>query len=183
MATFEELDGLLAEALQCLNDAAGLVRELTQLETKPSLMHLGHAINEAWELRGHVHRIRPDLKPPFVVEYEEDRVRYNKLSEISKKAHQLEDSGRSSEARGKFLDLRAASVRGYFKWWPKPVYSGFQKTRVAIPDCLARRTMRLSQSGAERCKSSQMIAGGCYELYSNYPLQIPTVAASIIANA
>ena len=47
MATFEELDGLLAEALQCLNDAAGLVRELTQLDGKPSLMHLGHAINEA----------------------------------------------------------------------------------------------------------------------------------------
>lgn len=115
MATFEELDGLLAEALQCLNDAAGLVRELTQLETKPSLMHLGHAISEAWELRGHVHRIRPDLKPPFVVEYEEDRVRYNKLSEISKEAHQLEESGRSSEARGKFLDLRTASVRGYFQ--------------------------------------------------------------------
>jgi hypothetical protein len=41
MATFEELDGLLAEALQCLNDAAGLVRELTQLETKPSLLLLG----------------------------------------------------------------------------------------------------------------------------------------------
>jgi len=95
MATFEELDGLLAEALQCLNDAAGLVRELTQLEIKPSLMHLDHAISEAWELRGHVHRIRPDLKPPFVVEYEEDRVRYNTLSEISKEAHQLEESGSS----------------------------------------------------------------------------------------
>jgi hypothetical protein len=54
-------------------------------------------------------------KPPFVAEYEEDRVRYNKLSEISKEADQFEESGRSSEARGKFLDLRAASVRGYFK--------------------------------------------------------------------
>jgi hypothetical protein len=62
-----------------------------------------------------VHRIRPDLKPPFVAEYEEDRVRYIKLSEISKEAHQLEESGRSSEARGKFLDLRIASVRGYFQ--------------------------------------------------------------------
>jgi hypothetical protein len=115
MASFEELDGLLAEALQCLNDAAGLVRELTQLETKPSLMHLGNAIYEAWELRERVHGIRPDLKPPFVVEYEEDRIRYNKLSEISKEAHELEDSGRSSEARAKFLDLRTASVRGYFQ--------------------------------------------------------------------
>ena len=55
MATFEELDGLLAEALQCLNDAAGLVRELTQLETKPSLMHLGHAISETWEQIGRAH--------------------------------------------------------------------------------------------------------------------------------
>jgi hypothetical protein len=96
MASFEELDGLLAEALQCLNDAAGLVRELTQLETKPSLMHLGNAIYEAWELRERVHGIRPDLKPPFVVEYEEDRVRYNKLSEISKEAHQPAGPGRTA---------------------------------------------------------------------------------------
>jgi hypothetical protein len=28
-----------------------------------------------------------------------------------------------------------------------------------------------------------MVAGGRYELYSNYPLQIQAVAASIIANA
>ena len=115
MATFDELDGLLAEALQCLNDAAGLVRELTQLETKPSLMHLGSAINEAWELREKVHGIRPDLEPPFVTEYKEDRIRYHKLSEISKEAHQLEESGRASEARAKFLELRTASVRGYFQ--------------------------------------------------------------------
>jgi hypothetical protein len=34
---------------------------------------------EAWELTEHVHRIRPDLKPPFVAEYEEDRVRHKGL--------------------------------------------------------------------------------------------------------
>jgi hypothetical protein len=30
---------------------------------------------------------------------------------------------------------------------------------------------------------SALVAGGRYELYSNYPLQIQAVAASIIANA
>jgi hypothetical protein len=50
-----------------------------------------------------------------VVEYEEDRIRYNKLSEMSKEAHRLEESGSSAEARAKFLDLRTSSARGYFQ--------------------------------------------------------------------
>jgi len=29
----------------------------------------------------------------------------------------------------------------------------------------------VSRSGAKRCKLSQMVAGGRYELYSNYPLK------------
>jgi hypothetical protein len=38
-----------------------------------------------------------------------------------------------------------------------------------------------AHSGAKRCKPSQMVAGGRYELYSNYPLQIQAVAASVAA--
>jgi hypothetical protein len=37
----------------------------------------------------------------------------------------------------------------------------------------------VSRSGAKRCKVSQMVAGGRYELYSHYALKIQAVAASI----
>jgi hypothetical protein len=36
----------------------------------------------------------------------------------------------------------------------------------------------VSQYGAKCCKPSQMVAGGRYELYSNYALKIQAVAAS-----
>jgi hypothetical protein len=49
------------------------VREIEELETKPNLMLLGLAINSAWELREKVHKLRPDLKPSFVSEYEENK--------------------------------------------------------------------------------------------------------------
>lgn len=41
----------------------------------------------------------------------------------------------------------------------------------------------MSQAGAKRSKPSHMVAGGRYELYSNYALQIQAVAASIAPGA
>jgi hypothetical protein len=115
MATLEELEGLLAEALQCLSDAAGVVRGLPELEARTHLKRLGDAINNAWEIRDQIFRIRPDLKPPFVVEHEENRTRYDGLAEIAEEAHDLEESGKTSQARQKFLELHRSSVRGYFR--------------------------------------------------------------------
>lgn len=73
MATLDSLEYLLAQALDCLDQSAKLVREIEELETKPNLMLLGLAINSAWELREKVHKLRPNLKPSFVSEYEENK--------------------------------------------------------------------------------------------------------------
>jgi hypothetical protein len=47
--------------------------------------------------------------------------------------------------------------------------------------CSGGRRGQLSRSGAKRFKLSQLVAGGRYELYSNYALQIQAVAASVTA--
>ncbi len=67
------LDILLGEALGCLNEAAGLVRDIPELEDKPNLSDLGKAIAHAWEVRNRVHTQWPELKPDFVKEYEVDK--------------------------------------------------------------------------------------------------------------
>jgi hypothetical protein len=46
---------------------------------------------------------------------------------------------------------------------------------------MGARRGQMSQSAAQRCKPSQMVAGGRYELYSHYALQIQAVAVSIVA--
>lgn len=114
MADLDSLEHLLAEALHCLNESAGLVREIEELETKSNLKLLGSAINSAWELRDIVHKLRPDLKPPFVVEYEENKIRYEQLSEISKKARAAEMSKDMDLASKLFQELRQAAKDGYF---------------------------------------------------------------------
>ena len=114
MATIESLEGLLAESAQCLNDAAGELRELSQLDLKRNLRRLGTAICEVWEFRAEIHSLRPDLKPIFVTEYESNRERYGQLSERSKEAHRLESAGEFERASQAFTELRAAARRGYF---------------------------------------------------------------------
>jgi hypothetical protein len=114
MATLEQLEGLLAEALQCLDDSAGLVRELPELETNPNLKLLGHSINNIWEVREQIHSLRPDLKPPFVLEHDQDKLRYDKLDEISHQAHAAKTSGNVAQASALFARLRSSSAAGYF---------------------------------------------------------------------
>lgn len=115
MATLEQLDGLLAEALQCLDDSARFLRELPELELNQNLRHLGDAINSAWLIREQIHMLRPDIKPDFVTEYENDRVRYDELSAMSRGAHACEDAGQLLEARTRFLRLRTSARSGYFR--------------------------------------------------------------------
>jgi hypothetical protein len=114
MATIESLEGLLAEVAQCLDDAAGELRELGQLDAKQNLRRIGTALNAVWEFRENIYKLRPDLKPIFVTEYEADHERYDQLYERSKEAHRLECAGEFERASEAFFALRAAAKRGYF---------------------------------------------------------------------
>jgi hypothetical protein len=113
-ATLESLEGLLAEAAQCLNDAAGELRALPQVDLDRNLRRIGTAMNAVWDFRDELHKLRPDLRPNFVVESDTDHERYVKLSERSKEAHQLEEAGELARAAEAFSALRAAAKRGYF---------------------------------------------------------------------
>ena len=114
MATIESLEGFLAEAAQCLNDAAGELRELPQVELERNLRRIGTAMNAVWDFRDEIHKLRPDLKPNFVTEIEADHERYNQLSERSTEAHRLEDAGDLEGALEEFGALRDSAKRGYF---------------------------------------------------------------------
>jgi hypothetical protein len=77
-------------------------------------MLLGSAINSAWELREKVHALSPDLKPSFVAEYEEDKIRYEQLSEVSGKAHAAEAEKNFELTEKLFKELRQSAKSGYF---------------------------------------------------------------------
>ena len=113
-ATLESLEGLLAEAAQCLNDAAGELRALPQVDLDRNLRRIGTAMNAVWDFRDELHKLRPDLRPNFVVESDTDHERYSRLSERSKEAHRLEETGELARAAEAFSALRAAAKRGYF---------------------------------------------------------------------
>jgi hypothetical protein len=113
-ATLESLEGLLAEAAQCLNDAAGELRELPQIDLDRNLRRIGTAMNAVWDFRDELHKLRPDLRPTFVVENDADPERYAQLAERSEEAHRLEEAGDVVRAAEAFSALRAAAKRGYF---------------------------------------------------------------------
>jgi len=113
-ATLDSLEGLLAEAAQCLDNAAGELRALPQVDLDRNLRRIGTAMNAVWDFRDELHKLRPDLRPIFVVESDTDHERYAQLSERSKEAHQLEEAGELARAAEAFSALRAAAKRGYF---------------------------------------------------------------------
>ena|SRR5437016_2303792 len=46
---------------------------------------------------------------------------------------------------------------------------------------VSREARQAVRSGANGCKTLQMVAGGRYELYSAYPIRVSAVPASIVA--
>jgi hypothetical protein len=64
-------------------------------------------------------------------------------------------------------------------WWG--AFPSFSKTGKSTG--VSGLTPRRSFGGVTRTLLSDMVAGGRYELYSNYPLQIQAVAASVATTA
>jgi hypothetical protein len=112
--SLESLELLLAEAAQCLDDAARELRQLPQIDLTRNLHRIGTALGAVWDFRDELHKARPDLRPNFVVEHAADRERYSQLSKRSKEAYGLEDSGDQARAVEAFIALRSAAKRGYF---------------------------------------------------------------------
>ena len=114
MGSLEQFDLLLGEALECMDKAAGEVREIIAVNQKDCLRRLGRAIAELWEIREAIYGIRPDLKRDFVQEYEQDKERYEKLHHKHKQADLAEKQGELELARRLYQELLDTSGFGFF---------------------------------------------------------------------
>ncbi len=76
MATFEHLDLLLGQALECMEEAANEIRALSLLKQKEMIKHIGRSIVELWEVRDVIYEIKPDIKRDFANEFSNDKQRF-----------------------------------------------------------------------------------------------------------
>ncbi len=115
MASFEQLDLLLGEALENMMGAAQEIRALNTQKTKEYLRHIGMATGELWAIREDVYSFRPDITRDFVTESRSDPPRYEKLSELHLRAGVAEEEGDVVSARALYTELRNSSSYGWFK--------------------------------------------------------------------
>ena len=115
MASYEHLDLLLGQALECMDEAAGEVKTLSIYNQKDLLKHIGRSIAELWEVRDAIYEIKPDIKRDFVTEYSNDKQRYKGLSDLHRKAIKSEDAGDYESAINLYNELLLKSKYGFFK--------------------------------------------------------------------
>ena len=115
MVTFEHLDLLLGQALECIEEAASEIRELSLVKQKEMLKHIGRSIVELWEVRDLIYEIRPDIKRDFAKEYSKDQQRFEDLNLIQRKAAEAEKGGDYELAINIYNDLLSKSKYGFFK--------------------------------------------------------------------
>jgi hypothetical protein len=115
MASFEQLDLLLGEALENMMGAAQEIRALDTQKTKEYLRHIGMATGELWGIREDVYSFRPDITRDFVSESKSDRPRFEELSKLHERAGVAEERGDFVLARTLYTELLGKSHYGWFK--------------------------------------------------------------------
>ena len=115
MSTFEHLDLLLGQALECMEEAASEIREISLVKQKEMLKHIGRSIVELWEVRDAIYEIKPDIKRDFAKEYSNDQQRFEDLNSIQRKAAEAERGGDYDEAMNIYKDLLSKSKYGFFQ--------------------------------------------------------------------
>lgn len=115
MASYEHLDLLLGQALECMDEAAGEIKALSIINQKEMLRHIGRSIVELWEARDAVYELRPDIKRDFVTESSNDEQRYEDLNLIHRKAAQAEEDEDFETAINIYSELLSKSKYGFFQ--------------------------------------------------------------------
>lgn len=115
MASLEHLDFLLGDALERLVEATDETRGLERIEKKPFIMGIGRIVSELWALREQLYKIDPEIKRDFVVEYEKDKVRFERLNKLYRDAFKQEKNGNVKLANDLYNKLYSISQSGYFR--------------------------------------------------------------------
>lgn len=114
MASVEELDFFLGEALGNLMFAVGQVRALDLPASKDHLFCIGRAVNQLWMVREALHAARPDMEPAYAREMREDRARYDELMQLCEKAGTAEENQDAESAHALYRELSTCAGRGWF---------------------------------------------------------------------
>lgn len=114
MASLEQLDLLLGEALESLMSAAAEIRALDSQHQTDDIRHIGMATTELWSIRDHIYALRPDMERDFVAESRTDPQRFECLDTLNRKAAAAELQGDMPAARALYLDLQKISQYGWF---------------------------------------------------------------------
>jgi hypothetical protein len=115
MPSYQHLDALIGEALECADDAAGVIRDLELSPVDRHLKKIGEAILALWEVRDALYKAHPEVKRDFVAEYEVNEARYNALLAIQNDAAQAEKVGHTEEAARLYQRLLYEAKFGFFK--------------------------------------------------------------------
>jgi hypothetical protein len=115
MASLENIDLLIGQALEHIDEAAGEIKEIGLISQKDQLMRLGRAICELWEVREEIYKIKPEIKRDFVKEHSENKQRFENLSALFNKGFEAEKNGDIEEAGSAYGELLNISKFGYFK--------------------------------------------------------------------
>jgi hypothetical protein len=115
MASFEQLDLLLGEALENMMGAAAEIRALNMEHTEENIKHIGMATLELWQIRDHIYSVRPDIKRDFVAERERDSQRFEELNDLHHRAGIAEEETDIALARTLYIELLHRSQYGWFR--------------------------------------------------------------------
>lgn len=121
MKTLKQIDATVGEILQQLDSVGG---ELFRYKSQPRigadeadrlLAAVAKSIFEIWKARDELYARQPKLKPNFKRELDDDPFRYERLSELSKKAQALENTGKLEAACEIYKRLLSEAKFGFFK--------------------------------------------------------------------
>jgi hypothetical protein len=115
MASFEQLDLLLGEALENMIGAVAEIRALNTQKTEEHLRRIGRVTTELWAIREDVYSVRPDITHDFVTELRMDPPRFEKLDELHQRAGVAEEEGDVVSARALYVELLRNSPYGWFR--------------------------------------------------------------------
>lgn len=115
MASLENIDLLLGEALEYMMDASREIKEIKNIDQHDSLKRIGRAVAELWEIRKNIYQLDPAIRRDFLIEYNDDKKRYEDLNQIFQKALLMEEKGIVNEAKALYTELYKISHFGFFR--------------------------------------------------------------------
>jgi len=115
MASLEQLDLLLGEALEKMMESVKEIRLLKSLKEKTYIRHIGNATTELWAIREDVYSTHRDIKRDFFAESEDDPQRFEVLNELNQRAKAAEEKGDFDLANSLYAELLNTSDYGWFK--------------------------------------------------------------------